>query len=283
MPRHYRLDFCDELGMFLDTRDHHRLIVAEKWLTEFPLETIFLETLDPEILEALVQIPTLHQILLVNPLLYEGVVACVPQRIKVITERNYSGDRLSLCCILSSTEKVEKLMVYEQRRPTEGVLGLLPRLKNCDFMVTVPAVCFLDPRLKAELERHRSLVALDVNLPPDIEQRFYRDAVLGNTSIILSDTFFWITWRNRRLNLLVASFSSRLSCRIAPSLFLLCAELPVYIVLEIALWEAALQMVEERPYCYSAAKHRERLEEEINQKRCVEIIQSLRPYRTCSI
>lgn len=32
-------------------------------------------------------------------------------------------------------------------------------------------------------------------------------------------------------------------------------------------------MVEENPYCYSIEKHRQRLEEEVDIKRCVEEIQ----------
>lgn len=199
----YWLRFYDDLGLFfLHT---HTLITEEKWLADLPLQTCHMELMDKAMLDVLVQIPTLRQIIVCDEI-YEQVVAYgIPERIQV-TRTNYSASSpyfLWLVCTIDSETKVGHLTVLDRLGLSEDDLGpeeeicasskekeeegrdeereeneaehltdltlrLMLLLKDCEFVVSVPAVCFLDPRMEAEFKRsNKTLTTLCGDLPTD--------------------------------------------------------------------------------------------------------------------
>lgn len=144
------------------------------------------------------------------------------------------------------------------------------------------AKCFLEPKILAALRQSKNLknVSCHYHQIPFSNTLHAQmlENLLDNTNITSSRVFTAIPLRNRALCVLVDSFFCRLSSVIAPSL--LCTafspSLPVYVVLEIALWETALRMTDESPRFYSAAEHKKRLEEDVDLRKCVEEIQRQR-------
>lgn len=119
------------------------------------------------------------------------------------------------------------------------------------------------------LPRRMRKLAIDGTLPP--EPKIIQMLQNSTTIVEVNGNVSWSQSRNEELWRIVDSFFGRL----VTLAFVFGCILPPYVLLDICLWESALRMAQLKPYIYGVEKHRERIEEENHQKKCIGAIQAI--------